>query len=102
VNAVVTPVPGVPNPVNELIAAVLPNPVQGEAFLEIQLPQTGHTDIYIVNSAGQQVKMLFQGTLAKGKHRIPIAAKINNLSTGTYIVQVISAGRKQFVKMIIP
>jgi hypothetical protein len=102
VNAVVTPVTGPQNPGNELLAAVLPNPVKGEAVLEVWIPQTGKTEIRVVNMTGQDMELIYQGTLAKGKHRISLSSKINNLAAGTYIIQVISGGRKQFVKMIIP
>src|SRR5690606_34526708 len=84
VNAVVTPVGGVPKPSDDLAATIYPNPGKGDAILELDIPQTGRTEIFVINTAGQNMKVLYQGTLVKGNHKIPLSSRIDNLSAGTY------------------
>ena len=101
VNAVVTPVTNTTTPGNELQAIVYPNPSKGTAVLDISLPQTGKVQVDLLNSMGQKVAAIFSGNLSRGKHRIPLPDKINNLPAGTYLINIQSLNKTTPVKMVI-
>jgi hypothetical protein len=101
VNAVVTSVPGMINPGIELSATVHPNPVQSNSILEINMPAAGIVQADLINSAGQLIKMVFNGFLSKGKHDISFNGKIDNLPAGTYMLKVQSSNRKAVTKIVL-
>lgn len=100
-NAVVTPVTGINNPVNSLLATVYPNPATDNSVLEITVPATGKVQVDLWNATGQQIKPVFSGNLAKGKHQIILNDKINNLPPGIYLLKVNTAGQSKPVKLMI-
>ncbi|MBL7710175.1 MAG: T9SS type A sorting domain-containing protein, partial [Chitinophagaceae bacterium] len=100
-NAVVTPVTGINNPGNGLLAVVYPNPATDNSILEITIPATGKVQVDLWNSTGQQIKPVFSGNLAKGKHQIILNDKINNLPPGIYLLKVNTAGQSKPVKLMI-
>ena len=102
VNAVVTPIATVPDPVNELTAAVFPNPVSIASMLELELPAAGKVVIDMVNISGQQVATVYSGMTPRGKHRISLTDKINNLPAGTYLLRVATNQKTIPVKLVIP
>ena len=101
INAVVTPVTTTNTTSNELQAVVYPNPANVTAVLDITLPQTGKVQVDLLNSLGQKVTTIFSGNLSRGKHRIPLNDKINNLPAGTYLIIVQSFNKATPVKMVI-
>lgn len=101
VNAVVTPVTNNNTPGNQLLAMVFPNPAQSNSVLEIDLPQTGTVQVDLLNSLGQRISTVFSGNLARGKHRMPIADKINNLPAGTYLLSIRAGNKTTPVKLLI-
>ncbi|MDZ4792784.1 MAG: alpha-amylase family glycosyl hydrolase [Bacteroidota bacterium] len=101
VNAVVTPVTNTNTPGNQLLAILLPNPVQPGSVLELDLPQKGMVQVNLLNNLGQPVRAIFTGNLARGKHRLPIADKINNLPAGTYLLHIRSGNKTTPVKLVI-
>ena len=101
INAVVTPVTTTNTTSNELQAVVYPNPAKATAVLDITLPQTGKVQVDLLNSLGQKVTTIFSGNLSRGKHRLPLNDKINNLPAGTYLIIVQSFNKATPVKMVI-
>jgi len=101
INAVTTPVTGTVNPGNQLTATVFPNPVQPNSVLEIYVPQTGKVQVDLYNSTGQKIGTVFSGTLSRGKQRLTLSDKINNLAAGTWMLQVKAQANTASVKLVI-
>ena len=101
VNAVVTPVPVIPDPANELSASVFPNPAKSESVLELSNPASGKVEIELVNGVGQKLGLLYSGILSRGNHRISLHDKIDNLPAGLYIVSIYAGGKKLPIKLMV-
>lgn len=101
VNAVTTPVTNNNTPGNQLLAAVYPNPAQSSSVLDIDIPQTGKLQVDLLNNLGQKIATIFSGNLPRGKHRMPLSDKINNLPAGTYLLSIQSANKATPVKLVI-
>jgi glycosidase len=101
INAVTTPVTNNNTPGNQLLAAVYPNPAQANSVLDIDVPQTGKVQVDMLNNLGQKVATIFSGNLPRGKHRMPLSDKINNLPAGTYLLNIQSANKATPVKLVI-
>jgi len=101
VNAVTTPVIDITTPRHNLVATVYPNPVSAASIVEVEIPETGYTTTLLVNGEGQQMGIVFSGVLVRGKHRLALTNKINNLAAGMYLLKVQSKNQTGVVKMII-
>ncbi len=101
INAVTTPVTNNNTPGSQLLASVYPNPVQQGSVLDIDVPQTGKVQVDLWNNIGQKVTTVFSGNLIRGKHRLPLTDKINNLPAGTYLLHVQSVNKGTPVKLVI-
>ena len=101
VNAVTTPVIDLATPRHTLAVTVYPNPVSTASMFEVEIPETGNTKVFLVNTEGQQAGIVFSGVLAKGKHRLNFNNKINNLAAGMYLLKVRSKNQTGLVKMLI-
>ncbi len=93
INAVVTPVSNNQNTGPQLIAKVFPNPVSNTSVLEIEMPQTGKLEVYLLNDLGQHIKNLFSVNLTRGKHQLSLSDKFNNLPMGTYLLKIQTANK---------
>ena len=101
VNAITTAVNN-PGPANYTLAAkVLPNPTASNAELQIEIPSTAKTEVHLLNVAGQQQGLVHAGLLVKGRHRIALTDKINNLAPGIYFLKIRSGNEYGLVKMLI-
>ncbi len=100
-NAVTTPVTGINNPGNQLLASVYPNPANANAVLELDIPATGKVQVDMLNAIGQKQSVVFAGNLTKGKHRLPLNDKINNLVAGTYLLRITTNNKELPVKLVI-
>ncbi|MEO7983236.1 MAG: alpha-amylase family glycosyl hydrolase [Bacteroidota bacterium] len=101
INAVVTPVTDNTTPGNQLLASVFPNPGRAGAVLDIDLPQTGKVQVDLLNGLGQKLGVIFSGNMVRGKHRLQLSDKINNLPAGIYLLNIQSGNKAIPVKMII-
>ena len=97
-----TPVIDLTSPRHTLAATVYPNPVSSASMIEVEIPETGNTKIILVDTEGQHAGVVFSGVLFKGKHRLPLNNKINNLAAGMYLLKVQSKNQTGLVKIIIP
>jgi hypothetical protein len=100
-NAVVTPVGSVNNPGRQLLANVYPNPAGASTILDLDVPETGKTEAILLNLAGQKIVTIYSGILSRGKHRMPINDKINNLAAGTYLLRIHTNSKELSVKLMI-
>ena len=101
-NAVVTSLPVINTSINEMSAYVYPNPAEKTSMLEIEMAENGKMDIFIINMHGQQLVKFNAGILTRGKHRIPLTDKINNLPAGTYLIRLATVHQTVPVKLVIP
>lgn len=102
VNAITTAIIGPSIPQYSLHLAVNPNPVSGTSALELELPEAGRTEVNLINTMGQQQGLVYSGVLAKGKHRLALTEKINNLPAGIYLIRVQSKKEAGLIKILIP
>lgn len=102
VNAVTTPVTTIDTAKYTLNVKVYPNPVSTSSMLEIEIPETGKTQVILINSQGQQVGTVFSGVLVKGKHHVALTDKINNLPAGIYLLKLQLKNQAGLVKVMIP
>lgn len=103
VNAVTTPVININPSRHTLFASVYPNPVSTTVSkLEIEIPETGKTQVVLINTLGQQTGTVFSGILPKGKHHLPLSDKINNLPAGIYLLKLQLKNQTGLVKIMIP
>jgi len=64
----------------------VPNPVQGIADIQFYMPQSNNIRLTLVNLAGQEVAVLFDGFKHEGNHNITLNSQTMNLVSGTYYV----------------
>lgn len=101
VNAVVTSAGGANASSNIFAANVFPNPANTGSVLELNVPETGKVEIALLNPLGQQIKTIFSDRLLKGKQRIPLSGKLDNLPGGIYLLNIQTAGHTVIVKLAI-
>lgn len=100
-NAVVTPVPGITDPGNELQASAYPNPISRQSVLDVTVPVAGKVQVELMNAVGQRMHTVFTGNLSRGKHLLPLNDKIYNLPAGVYVLLVSMDTKKTPVKLVI-
>jgi hypothetical protein len=101
-NVITTPVIDITTPQHTLNTKLYPNPVTGISVLEVEIPETGKTQINLFNIAGQQTGTIFSGMMAKGKHQVSLISKINNLPAGIYLIKIQSKNQTGLAKLVIP
>lgn len=101
VNAITTPVIDINGPNHTLESLVYPNPVSTSSVLEVDIPETGKTQVQLINALGQQAGSIYSGVLPKGKHRLSLTDKINNLPAGIYMLKIQSGNQSGLVKIMI-
>ncbi|HLE57625.1 MAG TPA: T9SS type A sorting domain-containing protein, partial [Rhodothermia bacterium] len=71
---------------------IYPNPAVGTAHAVIELPESAHVSIVLVNSAGQIVRKLADSTLPAGQRTLSI--DVGDLAPGLYFVVLDSVGKR--------
>jgi glycosidase len=100
-NAVTTPVTGI-NPVTgQLAASIYPNPTQPASILELTIPASGHVQVDIISSTGEQIRTVHSGSMPRGKQQLPLGDKINNLPAGIYLLRVHAKNEMSTLKFVI-
>lgn len=100
-NAVTTPVTSLPGVVEALKASMLPNPADANSVVELELPVGGKVQVQLLNIDGRELGMIFNGTLARGRHRLSAGSQMNNLSPGIYLLKVIAANKQVSVNVLV-
>lgn len=101
-NVAVTPVFDVDTPSEFLLAAVYPNPAVGSTILELNIPQTGKTDIRLLDMGGRQLQHLHSANLVRGNHLLPIGGQLTKHPSGLYLLRISAGKETKIVKIIIP
>ncbi len=86
---------------NHFTAKVYPNPANGSSVIEMEIAETGSTQIILINSGGQQTGTLFSGILTRGKHKFSLSGKINYMAKGIYFVKAQSKNQARVIKIMI-
>ncbi|WP_167614452.1 T9SS type A sorting domain-containing protein [Maribellus sediminis] len=83
---------------------VYPNPFSAATNIEFYLDQNSDVQLMIYNMFGQQVKVLVDGELPKGKHKVRWSGNLQSGSqatTGIYLCRFIKNGEVSNVKRLI-
>lgn len=84
--------------------SINPNPVQGNAFIQYSLPESGNVGIDINDINGKKIVTLFSGFRPKGNYTLPLSntgISINALSNGVYVLQLTLNGKRKATTFII-
>ena len=87
-NISTTPIRDVINNGPALEASVFPNPIRSGFSLEVNLPQSGATQVELINVVGQQVATLHNGFKPKGKQVLTFNRAALGLSSGNYYLKI--------------
>lgn len=99
ISSIVTPVSVINSPASNLYVKMLPNPVFGNGVIDITIPEAGNVQLDLLNLAGQKMKNVHSGFLAKGEHTIDFNSK--NLSAGLYMLRIVTKTVSGAVKFIV-
>jgi serine protease len=83
----------------QLTIGVFPNPANGLMYLNINIPETGPSEVGIFNLVGQEVISVHKGSLPSGKHLFEVPT--NELPNGVYYIRVINDGKNTTNKVVI-
>ena len=82
-----------------LAAAVYPNPVRGPFAVSVNLPQSGTTQVELINVAGQRVAVLHNGFKPKGQQVLSFSREDLRLASGAYFLKVSHRGSQQIIQV---
>lgn len=100
-NVITTPVFDIDAPLNTLEAVLYANPANSSSVIEVNVPETGKVQIDLYNIAGQKMRTVYSGNLARGVHYISLSGRIDNLASGIYLLQLQTKNKSRSLKMII-
>ncbi len=86
-------------PVNFKLYQNYPNPFNPSTFIEFDIPERTRVKLAIYNVLGQEVKVLIDGELEPGRHKIKFDS--NGLPSGIYFYRLSSNGFSQIRKMVL-
>jgi hypothetical protein len=75
-----------------------PNPFEGDTKITVNLPQSGHTKVNVLNVNGCEIGKLHNGYLDAGVHEFEF--KSGNLPTGMYVCTIIQRGKTKMVRIV--
>lgn len=85
---------------NSVALTVKPNPTEGKAVVQFNMPQNGAVSMTLTNASGRIVKSFGQKIpCVKGQNQLPI--DVSGIDSGTYLVTITTLTGKQTVKLII-
>jgi len=85
--------------ITELAVSLYPNPANGRANLEINLPQTSFVRIDLTNIAGQTVKTVYNDNLSEGHNVLEL--DLNNMKSGVYFCTSSVNGKLNVTKLFV-
>jgi hypothetical protein len=97
---VVTPVPFVNMPTDQLVIKVYPNPVLQRAVIDVNIPESGNVQMDLLNSLGQKIMNVHAGFLNKGNHSL-VLDNNKKLSSGTYLLKVQTKSSNGIIKIVV-
>ena len=99
----VTPVIDIPFNEKKLSLSVFPNPVQQQATIQYELPESGTAQLKLYNITGQQVAVLVNKFQPQGLHTITVnqLQSLYKLRAGTYFLQMEFGGKRLVQKLVL-
>ncbi len=86
--------------VNSVALTVKPNPTEGRALVQFNMPQNGVVSMTLTNASGRIVKGFGQKIpCVKGQNQLPI--DVSGIDSGTYLVTITTPTGKQTAKLIV-
>lgn len=79
--------------------SIFPNPAQSELNIDVSNYTDGHASVYIYNSLGQLIQSV-QNHHHHSTSSALITFDVSNMVSGTYLVRIVAAGKKDFVKQV--
>jgi len=86
-------------PTGFFLAQNVPNPFSGSTIIQFETPCRSQVNISILDIAGKEIKVLFQGIQDAGAHEIVLNA--NDLAPGVYFYRMDAGNFSQSRKMLI-
>jgi len=96
ITGVNTPVRSTPNSIS---GTTYPNPFNSSTILAYSVPRAGNLKIFLFNTLGQQVRVLFDGRSNPGKFSLVVDA--NELSSGVYYCRLILDDMTEITKLVL-
>jgi uncharacterized protein (DUF1501 family) len=81
-----TSTPGFTPAAPSVQALVYPNPCQQWLHLDLELPDTVHVRITLLDAMGGQLAVLASGPLSSGLHQVPV--EMRSYAAGTYFIRI--------------
>lgn len=100
VNTVTTAIPNINLPGNGFSVKLLPNPVFSEAWIQMNIPETGNVRIELLNTTGQKVADIHSGFMVKGNNQV-LFQKNNKLSSGVYLIKISTKNLTRTVNLVL-
>lgn len=99
-NVTTTPVSNLYFNGNPLQLRVYPNPAQGAAFAQVNIPEAGKVQIDLLGANGQFLQTLESRFMAKGEYVLPLSFR-SKPAAGNYIIRIQSGLYANFVKFVV-
>jgi len=74
------------------------NPASRNTIINLNLPESGHTNLTVFDLAGRTVAVLVNGQLGKGSHRVGLDQPA--ITAGTYIIRLVQNNRQVSKQLI--
>lgn len=89
-------------PGNEVLATVFPNPSRGQqTYIKLHLPASGRVQASIFDASGRPLGTVYDGTLSRGIHNLPVNSRYTHVATGLYWIKVIAGTTTKTVKLVL-
>lgn len=90
------------DPGNEVLANVFPNPARGQqTYIKVHLPEAGRVQASIFDASGRPLGTIYDGTLSRGIHNLPVNARYTNTIKGLYWIKVVTGSATKTVKILV-
>jgi hypothetical protein len=101
-NIIATAIPDIPwNNQSGLAIRAFPNPVWASVSVDVALPQSGDTELRLLNAEGRHLATLKQARLLKGTHRFTFSRSSLPRAAGVYMLQVHTKGSSKTTRILI-
>ena len=77
---------------------VYPNPLEGQATVEINSAKADQYQITLYNALGEQVRSIYNGSLEAGTQQIQWST--DDLTKGIYVLRIENQGQVQTIKLV--
>ncbi|MEL6143046.1 MAG: T9SS type A sorting domain-containing protein, partial [Bacteroidota bacterium] len=86
---------------SEIQCTVYPNPTQGQAYLQINNPNSQFLKISISHLSGKTLDVIAAGHYSAGRYNLPLSGPSLHLKPGVYLVKTENAAGKINIKKLV-